>query len=63
MPSSADANCPSRAAFRYDTVPGSRDYNSNPYASGPSNPFGSFSGDGEPTTYRNFDELMAAKKE
>jgi hypothetical protein len=35
------------AAFRYDSVSGSRDYNANAYASGPSNPFGSFSVDGE----------------
>jgi hypothetical protein len=29
------------AAFRYDNVAGSLDYNSNLYTSGPSNPFGS----------------------
>jgi len=33
--------------FRYDSVPGSRDYNTNPYGSGPSNPFGFFSKDSE----------------
>ena len=30
------------AGFRYDSVTGSRDYNTNPYTSGPTNPFGSF---------------------
>ena len=35
------------AAFAYDNVPGSRDYNANAYSSGPSNPFGPFSTDGE----------------
>jgi hypothetical protein len=35
------------AGFRYDTVAGSRDYNANTYTSGPTNPFGSASVDGE----------------
>ena len=35
------------AAFAYDSVPGSRAYNTNAYSSGPSNPFGSFSTDAE----------------
>ncbi len=35
------------AGFRYNSVSGSRDYNSNAYASGPSNPFGSVSTDSE----------------
>jgi hypothetical protein len=35
------------AGFRYDSVAGSRDYNANAYASGPSNPFGSPTVDGE----------------
>jgi Fibronectin type III domain len=35
------------AAFVYDSVSGSRDYNANAYGSGPSNPFGSFSADAE----------------
>jgi subtilisin family serine protease/fibronectin type 3 domain-containing protein len=35
------------AGFRYDKVTGSRDYNSNSYTSGPTNPFGSFSTDSE----------------
>src|SRR5262249_46323140 len=35
------------AGYRYDNVPGSRDYNANSYASGPSNPFGSFTTDAE----------------
>src|SRR5262249_16831258 len=33
--------------FRYDNVSGARDYNANTFSSGPSNPFGSFSTDGE----------------
>ena len=33
--------------FRYDNVSGARDYNENAFGSGPSNPFGSFSSDGE----------------
>ncbi len=33
------------ADFRYDSVTNSRDYNSNAYASGPSNPFGTVSTD------------------
>jgi YVTN family beta-propeller protein len=35
------------AGFRYDSVSAARDYNSNAYASGPSNPFGSFTTDSE----------------
>jgi hypothetical protein len=35
------------AGFRYDSVSGSRDYNANPYTSGPSNPFGSSTVDSE----------------
>ncbi|HEV7528598.1 MAG TPA: S8 family serine peptidase, partial [Solirubrobacteraceae bacterium] len=35
------------AGFRYDNVPASRDYNANTYTSGPSDPFGSVSTDGE----------------
>jgi hypothetical protein len=35
------------AGFRYDSVAGSRDYNANSYTSGPTNPFGSASTDGE----------------
>jgi subtilisin family serine protease len=35
------------AGFRYDSVAGSRDYNANTYTSGPTNPFGSVSSDGE----------------
>ncbi|MDQ2761438.1 MAG: hypothetical protein M3Y17_13705, partial [Actinomycetota bacterium] len=35
------------AGFRYATVTASRDYNTNSYASGPSDPFGSHSTDGE----------------
>jgi hypothetical protein len=38
------------AGFRYDSVTGSRDYNTNPYTSGPTNPFGSFSTDAEQTS-------------
>jgi hypothetical protein len=38
------------AAFRYDSVSGSRAYNANAYTSGPSNPFGAFSSDGEQTS-------------
>ena len=38
------------AGFRYDSVSGARDYNANSYASGPSNPFGSFSTDSEQTS-------------
>jgi thermitase len=38
------------AGFRYDYLAGSRYYNSNTYTSGPSNPFGSFSTDGEQTS-------------
>jgi hypothetical protein len=34
------------AGFRYDKVAGSRDYDTNTYAAGPSNPFGSVSTDG-----------------
>jgi subtilisin family serine protease len=35
------------AGFRYDSVSGSRDYNTNSYSSGPSSPFGSVTTDGE----------------
>jgi hypothetical protein len=35
------------ASFRYDSVSGSRDYNTNTYTSGPSNPFGSVTTDSE----------------
>jgi hypothetical protein len=35
------------AGFRYDTVAASRDWNANTYASGPSNPFGAVTTDGE----------------
>ena len=35
------------AGFRYASVSGSRFYNGNPYALGPSNPFGSATGDSE----------------
>jgi hypothetical protein len=38
------------AGFRYDSVAGSRDYNENSFASGPTNPFGSFSTDAEQTS-------------
>jgi len=33
------------AGYSYDNVPGSRDFNENPYSSGPSNPFGAASVD------------------
>jgi hypothetical protein len=36
--------------FRYDSVAGSRDYNANSYSSGPSNPFGAVTVDGEQTS-------------
>jgi hypothetical protein len=35
------------AGFRYGSVPGARDYNANPFSSGPSSPFGSFKSDDE----------------
>jgi iron transport multicopper oxidase len=35
------------AGFRYDSLSGSRDYNANTYASGPTNPFGSVTTDAE----------------
>ncbi len=38
------------AGFRYDTVTGSRDYNTNTFATGPSNPFGAVTTDGEQTS-------------
>ncbi len=38
------------AAFRYKSVAGVRDYNTNAYASGPSNPFGAASTDNEQTS-------------
>jgi hypothetical protein len=44
------------AGFRYDSVAGSRDYNSNVYTSGPSNPFGAVSTDAEQTSlYATYD--------
>jgi hypothetical protein len=38
------------AAFRYDSVAGSRDYNANTYTSGPTNPFGAVTVDAEQTS-------------
>jgi hypothetical protein len=38
------------AGFRYDNVSGARDYNANTYTSGPTNPFGPFTTDGEQTS-------------
>jgi subtilisin family serine protease len=38
------------AGFRYDSVTGSRDYNTNTYTSGPTNPFGSVTSDREQTS-------------
>ncbi|HEV7584507.1 MAG TPA: S8 family serine peptidase [Solirubrobacteraceae bacterium] len=38
------------AGFRYDSVAGSRDYNTNIYTSGPSNPFGALTSDSEQTS-------------
>ena len=38
------------AGFRYDSVAGSRDWNANPYASGPTNPFGAVTTDTEQTS-------------
>ena len=38
------------AGFRYDSVAGSRDWNANPYASGPTSPFGAVTTDGEQTS-------------
>ncbi len=38
------------AAYRYDTVPGARGWNSNSYISGPSDPFGVMSSDSEQTS-------------
>jgi hypothetical protein len=38
------------ASFRYDSVTGSRDWNANAYASGPTNPFGSANADSEQTS-------------
>ncbi|HEX4187041.1 MAG TPA: S8 family serine peptidase [Solirubrobacteraceae bacterium] len=38
------------AGFRFDSVAGSRDYNSDPFTSGPTNPFGAFSTDSEQTS-------------
>jgi subtilisin family serine protease len=35
------------AGFRFDSVSGSRDFNSNPFASGPTNPFGAVTVDSE----------------
>ncbi|MEA2313309.1 MAG: large repetitive protein, partial [Solirubrobacteraceae bacterium] len=36
--------------FRFDSVTGSRDYNTNTYSSGPTNPFGAFTTDAEQTS-------------
>ncbi len=38
------------AGFRYTSVASSRDYNTNSYASGPSNPFGTVTTDSEQTS-------------
>jgi hypothetical protein len=38
------------SGFRYDSVSGARDYNANTYASGATNPFGSFTTDSEQTS-------------
>ncbi len=38
------------AGYRYDSVSASRDYNSNTYTSGPSNPFGSVTSDNQQTS-------------
>jgi subtilisin family serine protease len=38
---------PGVAGFRYDSIAGSRDYNANTFTSGPTNPFGAASSDGE----------------
>ncbi|MEA2209535.1 MAG: hypothetical protein QOF54_2012, partial [Solirubrobacteraceae bacterium] len=38
------------AGFRFDSVSGSRDYNSNTFASGPTNPFGAVTVDSEQTS-------------
>jgi hypothetical protein len=35
------------AAFRYTSVSGARDYNSNAYSGGPTNPFGAVGSDNE----------------
>jgi hypothetical protein len=35
------------AGFRFDSVSGSRDYNANPFVSGPTNPFGAVTTDSE----------------
>jgi hypothetical protein len=35
------------AGFRFNSVPASRDFNANPFSSGPSDPFGAFSTDSE----------------
>ena len=44
------------AGFRYDSVAGSRDYNTNTYTSGPSNPFGAVTVDAEQTSlYATYD--------
>ncbi|HEY4450506.1 MAG TPA: S8 family serine peptidase [Solirubrobacteraceae bacterium] len=43
------------AGFRYTSVAGSRDFNTNSYPSGPSNPFGAASTDGEqPSLYATY---------
>ncbi len=38
------------AGFRFDSVSGSRDYNPNPFVSGPTNPFGAVATDSEQTS-------------
>jgi hypothetical protein len=38
------------ASFRWDSVTGSRDWNTNTYASGPTNPFGAVTTDAEDTS-------------
>ncbi len=46
------------AGFRYSSVSASRDYNSNAYSSGPTNPFGSVSTDNEQMSlYATYGEL------
>jgi hypothetical protein len=41
---------PGVARFRWSSVSGSRDYNANAYASGPTDPFGTVSTDAEQTS-------------
>ena len=38
------------ASFRYTSVTGSRDWNTNTYSSGPTNPFGTVTTDAEETS-------------